>query len=1039
MSTRSIILALLLAVSGTVVGQSLFGNQKPVRKQINVQRTRQTRTAPAARPVARVAGRAAGASTTAAPAVAKDTACYLSLTKRFGWYYGIGDKLTKDEMRHLPCYYRLTEPDSLGHFTRIEAVNGRGLLTTRHSLSTYLVGNDDDSDQGADSNWKNMLQTVVQWELIPAIDGHHAAIESGLDADGNLIYSYVMSVVNDTTIVGHYTDSFGEPVSLRTGSNAAKYTQVTIDAQGYERRIMYLNDRAYFKENTDGAYMQKKDYDAAGNVVCLLSCWMDGQPVKDRWGNCGWTAQYNARGQLLRKLYVDEHRQSMRMPRRVETSVDVITRNYDYDSLRMTREYYLTEQGVKDATREGVHCREWTFDTWGNVLSETSRDSVGRLCNDRRGIARTVYAYDDHSRETSRYYTDKDGLYVNDADTLCMYCGHDTYRTTDGRDTIPVFKKVVTPLEEKTVDYKKDLVTIVRRDRQGRQVELAYYNLLMRPVEVEGDSCFRLTTAYRTDRNNQIQEDRRYSFRDTILTRTVTDTKELTRLVQRFHGSRLLSTFGQTLNEEMEVTGQLGYDALGNRARSHLEDALYFRVNSGVTYRGDKSYIMGRNEYDEPSYVVESESGSSEIYCTKLYSAGGRSIMLDENNEKIPSDSLRKFRQRLNRAYCVELVKQRAWQLGLRSGDVIVKYGEFYYPEVSPEVWKFRDRLQMDTYLSRNQKKEVLVLRYDEKLRRHRMVRLTLPPGTEGELGFIIQTVYYTQRESDRYNSAVQQWLREQGIHREDFEINEKHYGTHVVNQMRPFKISTATMPSWKAGLCEDALVVAVVSYNIDGTVEYAGMGDGDKKVWDMISDKCDSMGVYYTTNGRELRYVMLPGTGSACSASFCHLPTEEFNALLELEEKNIPQALRDSLAKTKTLLLPEQAVRFIRRHASTDGSFLKMASDSDFERILRNFSNQTGVDVTDCGMTAIMGAWVKSTTTSDDRKLIDTAFKRVDYTGYERTEANGFTLYYHRSTADAERLAECVVAGPAYLLVLKGELSLSIDTIKGGTYDKLH
>ena len=232
---------------------------------------------------------------------------------------------------------------------------------------------------------------------------------------------------------------------------------------------------------------------------------------------------------------------------------------------------------------------------------------------------------------------------------------------------------------------------------------------------------------------------------------------------------------------------------------------------------------------------------------------------------------------------------------------------------------------------------------------------------------------------------------------------------------------------------------MAVVSYKIDGTVEYAGIGDGDNKVWDMITGKCDSMGVYYTTNGRELRYVMLPGTGSARAASFCHLPTEEFNALLELEEKNIPQALRDSLTKTKTLLLPEQAVRFIRRHASTDGSFLKMASDSDFERILRNFSNQTGVDVTDCGMTAIMGAWLKSTTTSDDRKLMDTAFKRVDYTGYERTEANGFTLYYRRSTADAERLAECVVAGPTYLLVFKGELSLSIDTIKGGTYDTLH
>ena len=1040
-TVRTLLLILLMLTSSSVMGQSLFGNQTPKKifnsQRGNKQQVKSNSTSESQRTKGQRTNVAAVGTATAEK---KDTALYVSLTKRFGWYCGISQKLTNEQARHLPCYYRLTEPDSLGHFTHIEAVNGRGLLTTDHDLSTYLVSNDDESDKDADKVWKDLLQTVVQWELTPAGNGHHVAMESGLDDQGNLIYTYIMSLLNDSIVVGHYTDGFGEPVFLRSGDDAAKYVQVKIDGQGYEREIAYLDNSGNFKRNTDEAYMQKKEYDSNGNIICLLSCMINGWPIKDKWGNCGWTADYNEWGQMLHKRYVDENMQAMRMPRLIQSSVDVMTRNYEYDSLRVVREYYLTNEGGKDKTGEGVHCREWQYDEWGNVLCESSKDTNGKLCNDRRGIAQTMYTYDDNGGRKSYCYVNEDGHYVNvpnDSTGICMQIEADTYRTQNGLDTIPVYKFIDLGLETRAIDYTKQQIHIVRREPRKNRIDSSFYNLDMQPVEV--DSCFRMVTTVHEEKAKQVMEELRYSFKDTIRTVTITDKKEHTRLVQRFHDEALLSSYGQTLDDNMEITGQFGYDALGNRARSHLEDALYFRVKSGTTYRGEKSYIMGRNEYDEPSYVATSESRSSDIYCTKLFDSNGKRTLLDENNLPIETDSLRSFYMTLNRVYCIEVLTQRAWQLGLRSGDIIVKYGDFYYPQVSKEEWTYRDRLQMDTYLNRNHKKDVLLLRYDEALHRHKMVSLTLPPGSEDELGFLIQTVFYTQKESERYNRYVQQWLHDKKIKQEDFEIDEKHYGTHVVCQIRPFKISTAKMSSWRAGLREDGLVVAIVSINQDGSRTYAGIGDGEKKIWDLLIGKCDSMTVYYTTNGLKLCQVKLPYSGSARSASFGHLPTDEFNRLLELEEKGIPLAYRDSLVKSKSLFSPEQAVRYIRRHSSSEGSFLLNETESDFSKALRILSNQTGVNVKECGISSTAGAWVQSETNDEDKKLISTIFNRIDYSTYEQAQGNGYTIYYQRSTTDSSELSEYVIAGKTYLLVFKGNITLSIDAIKEGSYDKIH
>lgn len=1007
---------------------SLFGNQRPTKKVYNVQRTPQ----PQQTKVEII--HAPSIAKTEAHAQDADTARYLCLAKRFGWYYGIGRQLTLEEARHLPCYYRLTEPDSLGRFTHIEAVNGKGFLTQNHTMSTYLVSRDDEGDTGADSLWRAMLQTVVQWDVTPS-EGTLPCMESGLDADGNLIYTYIMKSLNDSIVVGHYTDAFGEPISLRSGKNSAKYVQLVFDDEGRERKILYLDDNAYFKRNTDGAYMLQQDYDDRGNVSRLISCMMNGHPMLDDWGNCGYYAFYDDMGQIVRKYYVDEQMHPMRLPRKRAGAIDVMSRNFIYDGLRLQREFYLTDIGEKDHTKEGIHSRHWEYDEWGNVLRVTSHDESGALCNDHYGIAETCFEYDDSCHQIARYLLDKEKHFVNDSTGICLVRGHDTYTTTTGLDTLPVLQIRFADHETKTIDYRKQRIHIVRTDAKGRQTESSYYDLAMKPVEV--DSCFRLLTSYRQEGNRHIQEDVTYSFADTLRTVTITDRNEATRLVQTFRGQTLLSSFGQTLDSSLQdITGQFGYDALGYRARSHLEDALYYRVHSGTTYRGATSYMMGRNEYDEPSYVINSESSTSDVYCTKLFGADGKETLLDEDNQPITDNA--KFRRTLFRAYAIELQEQRAYDVGLRSGDIIVKYGEFYYSEPDSSIWTPRDQLQMETFLKRNVQKKLLLLRYDDSTKSPRLIDLTLPKGTPEELGFLIQTIYYTKREARRHRELVEAYLANSGRSQQEFSTDLRHFGTDTVTLVRPFKISTATMPSWRKGLRADVIVLGVMNLLLDGTQSYVGISDSQNKLWEQTVGECDSTTIFFTENGRDVRQVTLPGTHSARSASFINIPSEEHEMLVALEQKALTSQ-RQGLFPEKSLLTPEMVVRTIRRRSSSEGGFSYDYGETFFPRFLQLISNQTDVQFKDRGVTNSLGVWIKDNTSSADARLIRAYFTRADFSDYEKEEAEGKTIYAKHSSDDPAKYSEIVVTGSSFFLIFQGELTLTLDEIKNGIYDKIH
>lgn len=817
----------------------------------------------------------------------KDSARYLALAKRFGWYYGIGRQLSKKEAAHVSCYFLLTELDSAGHFNKIEALDGNGSHTNGHGLKTYLSDNAKSGKEMDASDIRAYLPNVVQWRLFPSADRKHLSMESAYDADGNQIYSYILTQLNDSVAVGHYADSFGEPISLMQGNNAANFIQVSYDSLGYERKIQYIDPNAYFRRNSDGAFMVRKNYDSAGNNVLLISCTLNGIPVKDDWGYSGWSASYNDMGQIVNKTYLDDDLKPKKLSPSDSHNLDIMSRRFFYDSWnRLVKESYFNVDGKKDFTAKGIHSKEWRYDDSGKILSIVTRDTLGNLCGDKDKIAMTRFVYTPDGDTDSIVYFDKNSLLVNDPSGVCVYAGKSKYENVDGRKTRPIYTEVQNGNVLTVTDYKNNFIHILKTNKEDDEIESAYYDLNMKPVEVDG--YFLQKTSFRKDVHREIRETETFSFTDTLRTVTISDLKEHTRIQRIYNKDLLLSSFGQTLSDDMEtVAGQYGFDALGNIARSHLEDALYYKVKSGTTYRGKTSYIVGLNEYDELSYVNVSESLDSDIFCTKLFGKDGRPVLLDENNNEI--EDVKAFRDSLNKVYCIEVMSQSAVDLGLRSGDIIVKYGDFYYPEPVSDVWINRDQLQVETFLTRDSKKELLLLRYFPQAKRHKLLNISLPVGTPEDFGFIIQTVFCTQKETERFKNIVDDYLSQNNLAKVEFVTNPDHYGNRRVCLLRPFKVSTGIMPSWRDGLRQDVIVLGVLCRHKKGDYTYVDISKGVEKLWNQFVAEGESYVLYYTVNGKDVKNVVLSDIGSALTRSHYLIPKEEFVNLVELSSTIVP------------------------------------------------------------------------------------------------------------------------------------------------------
>ena len=881
-------------------------------------------------------------------------ALYAKIVKRHGWYEGVGRPLTPREASHLTCYYRLSRKQSSGPWTHIQALDGYGRLTTDHSIRNYLVNPYDSYDSELNPDVKDDLKSICQWECVA--EGGIVVQECAYDSDGKLVLSYFPTPLSSNVILGRYVDKMGAPAHLRkfkttSGEEAegAEFVRITLDKRGYEVMFEFLDKDGRFRRNGDGAFMTVREYDAKGNLLKSLSCDALGRPVIDAWGNCGWVSKFDADNRDTLYTIVNASEKPMRMPLK-RTSDDYIVAKRHYDSWgRKDWEAYYDGKGAPDTLKGGLHRRVYTYDDHGKETSMRREGLDGQLVDDRYGMARWVARYDDRGNQT--YYAEfaADGKLAAwrkavilahaeyDAQGKQLY--KNRYYSTDGTDSV-LLERYVND-RDTTFYYEEGYYHVNMYDSLGNYI-YAFYNLDGTPrigedgddsyhkftsvVERRGKTSIKVGTYYDVDGRPMRLGTKGFHL-DFNVKRTVTDSVARYKVIEEFDGDRLLDKYGHDLDANCETTTSIvSYDGVGQRARSHLRDAYYYKVKVGRTASGAITYIAGENEFGEPAYVLNGDANSNYIYTLDIRGDG---YYYKEDGDSITD--LSDLKNSLCKAYCVEVVDTAAWKLGLRSGDLIVKYGNWnYFTSLSSGVPE--NRLCMETVETARQIKELVLMRHDPETKTSRMLTYLLPSGTPWELGFIYHKLYMTKREEQRYDSickafAAERKLDIQGEYK--FGLDKFDGLNTMLCTFKPYTANASGQDVASKGYLQQGIIVGMKRHEQEFVDLYA-LGDTIDKLSNMLTTDRDSVMLYVTSDGESIDSI--PHGNPGYDASFSLFSASEFTygKVLALAQRLRRKKANDGVKKTFPKIAYKPSDAAARIYVDTE-SFSVTHAEGDF------------------------------------------------------------------------------------------------------------
>lgn len=318
-----------------------------------------------------------------------DTAYYRDLVRKYQWYEGLGDSLTKAEAYHLPVYFRMTVKNSAGHWQHVEAMCGDS-LTTDHDISHYVLDKRYDV-QERNKEWQAKLSRVAQWFLTPGLDENIVVEERGYDAKGSMIYGYLPTPNANGRITGCYNDDHGLPVDMGEDSQFTygSVVYIAMDRCGRDSIIDFLDGKGLPRLNADSVDQQRYKYDHLDRITLSTSNNVVGDPMLDNWGNCGNAFEYDNAHNSCTITTLDANLQPMRMP-----------------SLRAS------------GTSTFIRCRI-TYDEHGRLKEQQMLDARGNPDATLSGISRIVYHYKEHDGRyiaTTVAYYDRQGKPIDRQD-----------------------------------------------------------------------------------------------------------------------------------------------------------------------------------------------------------------------------------------------------------------------------------------------------------------------------------------------------------------------------------------------------------------------------------------------------------------------------------------------------------------------------------------------------------------------------------------------------------------------------------------------
>ena len=732
-------------------------------------------------------------------------AYFLNVTKKNGWYIGVGKQLPENELVHIPSYYKLSLKNKKGNWTFMQAYNSYGSLATNHSIGTYLVNPNSEFDTNGNNDIVEQLKTVCQWMIVENEQTNTVAQELGLDYNGNIIYCYTPTKIAEGKYSGSYTDALGLPIYMRTDSlgnheKHANFVQVTRDQWGYDSLLVFVDEKGYAKPNKDGAYQTKKIYNSNGMQILEASLNILGEPMNDLFSNCGWRNEYDEWGNHIKAEYFDADGN----PYNGTLGSDMVYGyEFEYDKYhREIKRFFLDEFGKRTTNSLGVYTIEQEYDSHGNQTHCISLDADGHgIAGDTLGIAESYARWDDNGNLLSLKFYNKNKEYVNNSDGICSreleydkndqiihqidYCIYNGNKTKQFE-----YQKNNNELTEIKVWYNDNLRRIDSLYTDGTTKCTEYYTLDSVSTESLGFHKYKRDFVNLPNKSVRIEE---WFDKDGDYTSSEEEPD-----LYRF----LRYRFGQKVSEDFStILSQWDITPYGEQARVGWWNALHYKADVTYTLYGKLFSMVGKNEFDEPAYINTLDNDPDVYYYSNIN--GGKHIYYDEFGKEI--ESMSDFRNRLPRVHCIEVVDTLvAYPLGVRNGDIIISYGDWGIDESLNYNHKY---LYLEEILKANEPKSMIVLRHYPSERRSQIINLSLPTGKPSELGFYPHTIYYTQKEVERLRKSVMEY---------GFAYLDDITGENPMILLNPIKGGlTSSKPYWLRG-CQDPGIVVFAENCID-------------------------------------------------------------------------------------------------------------------------------------------------------------------------------------------------------------------------------
>lgn len=723
---------------------------------------------------------------------------YAGIVKENTWMKGF-NKISAEEATHRSCHYVFYK---MGRFARypfaVEARDAYGELTSEHTMSTYLVNHHDDTDDSADADIMERLGTVVRWELLADAEGKFCVQERAFDKDDNVIYCYNNTMTEDPSVfVSTYVNEVGFPIMMR--DSCYIFLRTTMDEDGREVLQEFYDDKGFPVTNKDGAFKTRKVYFDNGLQMAEASLFIDGSPVIDRFGNCGWCVLETTEdgfNDALVVYYNDEFK-----PCRVKPD-DVMFRKCEYDEHdRLIKQtywkvedslytvddlaFYIKEGYVElipDVDNNGMHGLEVEYDDFANNISYHAIDINGE-----------IYRNDEHSiYEIKREYDGKGNMIYEaaiDENDLMFYVDSSRY---EGDELVYSKRFNVSADGDTTLDY-----TLEWDPEKLRYVEKDYYysyyyykeydadRRLMKSArftidgdlpEEDYDGMHSVIYNYDLDEENRVLvvEERYFDadgipcgyegagsyHREKMIVDSVAHTKTIIRMT-----TPDIMSYGVDCNDTLTETFSKGYmnhydedfevkiaessvDETGQKSRTYDNGSFYYTLRNIISLcrsRGSKSVgYYAVNEFDELSLTRYNGDVFAAIIRDEYYDADGSKLT-----------DMEKFRP------LVPAMSAPAG-MGFKSDDILVQQDDW-------TMWRYADGdliLGLDLEPDYREPHVFRVLRYNEERNDYELVEIRTEAGDErvSEINYMLY--YLTESEEDR----VLQYLRD-NIYPDAFEF----------------------------------------------------------------------------------------------------------------------------------------------------------------------------------------------------------------------------------------------------------------------------